>query len=77
MTNCFRSYAVKQVMVMYNYHKCIILHKDGWGESLEQKYMRTECGEINISFWSDDESWALVPEDEYLSDNTQDMEMRM
>ncbi|MBQ8181418.1 MAG: hypothetical protein IJ010_05535, partial [Ruminococcus sp.] len=56
---------------------CKALHKDGWGESLEQKYMRTEGGEINISFWSDDEAWALVPEDEYLNDNIQDMEMSM
>ena len=56
---------------------CVGQLSDGWGESLEQKYMRTEGGEINISFWSDDESWALVPEDEYLSDNTQDMEMSM
>lgn len=56
---------------------CVGQLSDGWGESLEQKYMRTENGEINISFWSDDEAWALVPEDEYLSDNTQDMEMRM
>ena len=56
---------------------CVGQLSDGWGESLEQKYMRTEGGEINISFWTDDESWALVPEDEYLSDNTQDMEMSM
>uniref|UniRef100_UPI0013DC6BFD DUF6329 domain-containing protein n=1 Tax=Ruminococcus flavefaciens TaxID=1265 RepID=UPI0013DC6BFD len=56
---------------------CVGQLSDGWGKSLEQKYMRTEVGEINISFWSDDEAWALVPEDEYLSDNTQDMEMSM
>lgn len=56
---------------------CVGQLSDGWGESLEQKYMRTECGEINISFWSDDEAWALVPEDEYIGDNTQDMEMSM
>lgn len=56
---------------------CVGQLSDGWGESLEQKYMRTENGEINISFWSDDEAWALVPEDEYLNDNTQDMEMSM
>ena len=56
---------------------CVGQLSDGWGESLEQKYMRTEGGEINISFWSDAESWALVPEDEYLSDNTQDLEMSM
>lgn len=56
---------------------CVGQLSDGWGKSLEQKYMRTEVGEINISFWSDDEAWALVPEDEYLSDNTEDMEMSM
>ena len=56
---------------------CVGQLSDGWGESLEQKYMRTENGEINISFWSDYEAWALVPEDEYLSDNTQDLEMSM
>lgn len=56
---------------------CIGQLSDGWGESLEQKYMRTENGEINISFWSDDDSWALIPEDEYMSENTQDMEMSM
>lgn len=56
---------------------CVGQLSDSWGESLEQKYMRTEGGEINISFWSDDEAWVLVPEDEYLSDNTRDMEMSM
>ena len=56
---------------------CVGQLSDGWGESLEQKYMRTEGGEINISFWSDDATWSLLPEDEYLSDNTQDMEMSM
>lgn len=56
---------------------CVGQLSDGWGESLEQKYMRTKNGEINISFWSDNESWELAPEDEYMSDNTQDMEMSM
>lgn len=50
---------------------------DGWGESLEQKYMRTDSGEINISFWSDDDSWELLPEDECLSNANEDMEMKM
>ncbi len=50
---------------------------DGAGESFEQKYIRTDDGDIRVSFWSDDDSWALVPEDEYLSANTQDMEMSM
>ena len=35
---------------------CVGQLSDSWGESLEQKYMRTEGGEINISFWSDDEA---------------------
>ena len=50
---------------------------DGAGESFEQKYVRTDDGDIKISFWSDDEAWELVPEDEYMSDNTQDLEMSM
>ena len=50
---------------------------DGAGESFEQKYVRTDDGDIKVSFWSDDEAWELVPEDEYMSDNTQDLEMSM
>ena len=56
---------------------CVGQLSDGWGESLEQKYMRTENGEINISFWSDDEAWELTVEDEYMSENTQNLEMSM
>lgn len=37
---------------------------DGWGESLEQKYIRTDIGEVNVSFWSSDGSWSLQTEDE-------------
>ena len=50
---------------------------DGAGESFEQKYVSTDDGDIKVSFWSDDEAWELVPEDEYMSDNTQDLEMSM
>ena len=50
---------------------------DGAGESFEQKYVRTDDGDIKVSFWSDDEAWELVPEDEYMSDNTLDLEMSM
>ena len=50
---------------------------DGAGESFEQKYVRTDDSDIKVSFWSDNEAWELVPEDEYISDNTQDMEMSM
>ena len=56
---------------------CVGQLSDGWGKSLEQKYMRTENGEINISFWSDDGSWALIPEEEYINEKTEDMEMSM
>lgn len=50
---------------------------DGAGESFEQKYVKTDDGDIKISFWSDDEAWELLPEDEYMSDNTQNLEMSM
>lgn len=45
---------------------CVGQLSDGWGESLEQKYMRTDNGEINVCFWSDDDYWDLLPEQEYL-----------
>ena len=38
---------------------------DGWGESLEQKYLKTDMGEINVSFWNDSDDWRLMPEREY------------
>lgn len=50
---------------------------NGAGESFEQKYVRTDDGDIKVSFWSDDGEWGLVHDDEYMSDNTQDLEMSM
>ncbi|MBR1383854.1 MAG: hypothetical protein IJ555_08610 [Ruminococcus sp.] len=50
---------------------------DGWGESLEQKYLKIGGSEINVSFWNDSDDWRLLPEKEYLDSLTQceDMEM--
>lgn len=50
---------------------------DGAGESFKQKYVRTDDGEIKVSFWSDDEAWELVSEEEYMNDNTQYLGMSM
>ena len=33
--------------------------------------------EIKVSFWSDDEAWELVSEEEYMNDNTLDLGMSM
>lgn len=46
---------------------------DGWGESLEQKYIRTDIGEVNISFWNSDDSWSLQTEEEINSIRSEDM----
>lgn len=56
---------------------CVIQLSDAWGESMSQKYMRMDGGEVTISFWSSDEYWKLLPEDEYMNENTEDMEMKM
>lgn len=39
---------------------------DGWGESLEQKGIRTGIGEVFVSFWSSSDDWRLLPESDYL-----------
>ena len=39
---------------------------DGWGESLEQKYLKIGGGEINVCFWNSGDDWRLLPEKEYL-----------
>lgn len=50
---------------------------DGVGESFEQKYVRTEDGEIKVSFWSGDDDWELLPKDEFMNVQSEDMEMSM
>ena len=50
---------------------------DGWGESLEQKYLKTDSGEVNVSFWNDGDDWQLLPEREYLDSLVQNEDMGM
>jgi len=50
---------------------------DGWGESLEQKYLKTDAGEINVSFWNSGDDWQLLPEKDYLDSFTRLEEIGM
>ncbi|WP_170844343.1 hypothetical protein [Ruminococcus albus] len=50
---------------------------DGWGESLEQKYLKTDAGEINISFWNSGDDWQLLPKKDYLDSFTRSEEIGM
>lgn len=54
---------------------------DGWGESLEQKYIKTDIGEVSVSFWNSDDSWSLQTEEEMnriqSEDLTEEPEMDM
>ena len=56
---------------------CSSCLSDGWGESLEQKYLRTDAGEVNVSFWNDGDDWRLLPEREYLNSMAQSEDMGM
>ena len=38
---------------------------DGAGEGFEQKPIATYDGDIYVSFWSSDDNWVLIPEDEF------------
>ena len=50
---------------------------DGWGESLEQKYLKIGGSEINVSFWNSSDDWLLLPEKAYLDSLTQSEDMGM
>lgn len=40
---------------------------DGWGEGFEQRPVETDEGELYVSFWSSDRSWALTEESQFLN----------
>ena len=50
---------------------------DGWGESLEQKYLKIGGSEINVSFWNSSDDWRLLPERAYLDSLMQSEDMGM
>lgn len=37
---------------------------DGWGESLEQKEIKVDDGELYVSFWEYSDRFFIEPEDE-------------
>ena len=56
---------------------CSSCLSDGWGEGLEQRYLKTDIGEVNVSFWNDSDDWRLLPEQEYLNSLAQSEDMGM
>ena len=50
---------------------------DGWGEGFEQHEIHTSEGDIYVSFYDTCGAWELVPEEEYINEKTEDMEMSM
>lgn len=37
---------------------------DGVGEGFEQRGIKTDCGDIYVSFWNDSDEWSLLTEEE-------------
>jgi hypothetical protein len=51
---------------------------DGWGESFEQRPVKTSEGDLYISFWQSGGDYFLKPEDEFLQElSGQSQGMRM
>lgn len=50
---------------------------DGWGESFEQRAIKTGDGELYVSFWRPGNDFFIKPEQELKGQETQDIGMRM
>ena len=48
---------------------------DGWGESVEQREIKTIDGELYVSFWDHTDRFTITPEDELPSGQTYGMTM--
>lgn len=50
---------------------------DGWGEGFEQRPIKTEDGELYVSFWHSGNDFFIKPEQELKGQDTQGIEMQM
>lgn len=50
---------------------------DGWGEGFEQREIKTEEGELCVSFWNSDNDFFIKTEQELKQGQTQDFGMQM
>lgn len=50
---------------------------DGWGENMEQKPIKTEDGELYVSFWHPGNDFFIKPERELKGQSTQNIGMQM
>lgn len=49
---------------------------DGWGESFEQRSIKTDAGELYISFWHQGNDFVILPEQEVKKQSTNQMFMQ-